>query len=114
MMKNSFIERDDLSLLVSYQKGQSRNELLSIIDNLKQDKDNYIIALLGDENGSVPIVVACSQKANEKGYKAGALVKAMAQVLLGGGGGRDELASGSGRDASKVEAAIQLVKEMVK
>ncbi|MCR5184525.1 MAG: alanine--tRNA ligase [Bacilli bacterium] len=114
MMKNSFIERDDLSLLVSYQKGQSRNELLSIIDNLKQGKDNYIIALLGDENGSVPIVVACSKKANEKGYKAGALVKAMAQVLLGGGGGRDELASGSGRDTSKVEAAIQLVKEMVK
>ena len=36
------------------------------------------------------------------------------KVLLGGGGGRDEIASGSGRDASKVDDAIKVVKELVK
>ena len=41
-------------------------------------------------------------------------MKAAAQVLLGGGGGRDEIASGSGRDASKVDDAIKVVKELVK
>ena len=50
----------------------------------------------------------------EKGYKAGLLVKNAASVLLGGGGGRDEIASGSGRDASKVNDAIKAIKELVK
>ena len=58
--------------------------------------------------------MACSKKAIEKGYKAGVLVKAAAQVLLGGGGGRDEIASGSGRDASKVNDAIEAIKGLVK
>ena len=113
-LKEQFNEVNGISLLVSYQKGQGRNDLLSLIDNLKQEKPNYVIVLFGEENGGVPIVSAVSKAGIEKGYKAGALVKAAAQVLLGGGGGRDEIASGSGRDASKVDDAIKVIKELVK
>ncbi len=113
-LKDKFVEQNGLAILVDYQKGQGRNDLLSLIDNLKQDKSNYLIVLFGEENGGVPIVVACSKEAINKGYKAGQLVKAAAQVLLGGGGGRDELASGSGRDASKIDEAIKAVKDLIK
>ena len=113
-LKEQFMEVNGISLLVAQQKGQGRNDLLSLIDNLKQEKPNYLIVLFGEENGGVPIVAAVSKAAIDKGYKAGALVKATAQILLGGGGGRDEMASGSGRDASKVSDAIKLVKELIK
>ena len=52
--------------------------------------------------------------ANEKGYLAGNIVKQVAQALGGSGGGRPDMASGAGRDASKVGTAIELVKGMVK
>ena len=113
-LKEQFEEVNGVSLLVSYQKGQGRNDLLSLIDNLKQEKPNYVIVLFGEENGGVPIVAAVSKAGIEKGYKAGLLVKNAANVLLGGGGGRDEIASGSGRDASKVNDAIKAIKELVK
>ena len=103
-----------LSILIDYQKGQGRNDLLSLIDNLKQNKDNYLIVMFGDENGGVPIVACCSKLAIEKGFKAGQIVKLAASKLLGGGGGRDEMASGSGRDVSKLDEAINAVKELIK
>ena len=113
-LKDKFIDRDGLSILIDYQKGQGRNDLLSLIDNLKQNKDNYLIVLFGEENGNVPVVVACSKLAIEKGYKAGQIVKLAASSLLGGGGGRDELASGSGKDISKLDLALQSVKDLLK
>ena len=113
-LKNKFEEVNGLAVLVDYQKGQGRNDLLSLIDNLKQDKDNYLIVLFGEENGGVPIVATCSKSAIEKGYKAGQIVKLAASTLLGGGGGRDEMASGSGRDASKINEAMKAVKDLIK
>ncbi len=113
-LKDKFYQVNGLDVFVDYQKGQGRNDLLSLIDNLKQNKDNYLIVLFGEDNGGVPIVVACSKLAIEKGYKAGQIVKLAASTLLGGGGGRDELASGSGKDASKVDTAIKAVKDLIK
>ena len=113
-LKNKFEEVNGLLVLVDYQKGQGRNDLLSLIDNLKQDKDNYLIVLFGEENGGVPIVACCSKLAIEKGYKAGQIVKLAASTLLGGGGGRDEMASGSGRDAFKINEAMKVVKDLIK
>ena len=113
-LKDKYVELNGLSLLVDYQKGQGRNDLLSLIDNLKQGKDNYLIVLFGEENGGVPIVACCSKVAIEKGYKAGPIVKLAASTLLGGGGGRDEMASGSGKDASKIDDAMKAVKDLIK
>ena len=113
-LKDKFFDVNGLSVLLDYQRGQGRNDLMSLIDNLKQNKDNYLIVLFGEENGGVPIVAACSKEAISKGYKAGQIVKLAANKLLGGGGGRDEIASGSGRDASKIEEAISAIKDLVK
>ena len=70
--------------------------------------------MFGEENAGVPIVACCSKAAIEKGYKAGQIVKLAASTLLGGGGGRDEIASGSGRDASKINEAMKAVKDLIK
>ena len=113
-LKDKFFDYKDLKVFIDYQKGHNRNDLMSLIDNLKQDKDNYLIVLFGDDNGGVPIVVASSKKAIDQGFKAGQIVKLAASTLLGGGGGRDEMASGSGKDSSKIDEAIQVVKGLLK
>ena len=113
-LKEQFVEVNGLHLLVNFLKGNKRENLLSLVDNLKTIYNDYLIVLIGEENGNLPIVVAASKVANDKGYQAGAIVRNVAQTLGGSGGGRPDMASGAGKDASKVNDAINLVKGLVK
>ncbi|MDG3011277.1 alanine--tRNA ligase [Rhodococcus sp. D2-41] len=65
-----------------------------------------VVALFGDDDGKVPFVVATTDGAREHGIKAGELVKAVAPAIGGRGGGKPDMAQGSGTDASGIEAAI--------
>ena len=113
-LKDSFEEVNGLHILVKYLKGNKRDSLLSLSDNLKASFENYLIVLVGEENGGYPIVVSASKAANEKGLLAGNIVKQVAQTLGGSGGGRPDMASGAGRNIDKIDDAINLVKGMVK
>ena len=113
-LKDAFIESNGVHLLVSYLKGNKRDALLSLSDNLKTQYPDYLIVLIGEENGNLPIVVSSSKAAQEKGLLAGNVIRQVAQCLGGSGGGRPDMASGAGKDASKVDAAIELVKGLVK
>ena len=106
-LKDEFIDKDGLKVLVRFLANQSRNDLMGLIDNLKQNLDNYLIVLVGGNEGNLPVVVCASNIAVEKGYRAGELVKKLATSLGGSGGGRNEMASGAGKDASKVESALK-------
>ena len=108
-LANEFKEQDGLLVLFKYLKDQKRDSLLKIVDSLKANKDNYLIALVGEENGGYPVVVAAGKAANDKGYLAGKLVKDIASLLGGSGGGRPDLASGAGRDIAKIEEAKKLI-----
>lgn len=109
-LNNEFVNKDGLLFLSKFIKGQKRNDLISLIDNLKQNKDNYVIALIGEENCGYPIVVALGKKAIEKGYKAGQLVRSIASLLGGSGGGRDDMASGAGKNIDKLDEALASIK----
>ena len=113
-LKDAFIEANGVHLLVSYLKGNKRDALLSLVDNLKTQYPDYLIVLIGEENGNLPIVVSSSKAAQEKGLLAGNVIRQVAQCLGGSGGGRPDMASGAGKDASKVNDAIELVKGLLK
>ena len=49
-----------------------------------------------------------------KGYRAGDVVKAVAAVAGGSGGGRPEMAQAGGKDASKLDEALAVVATLVK
>jgi len=113
-MKNSFIDINGLKVIIQFKNSSKRSDLLSLVDNLKQVNENYLIVLVGKEDSSLPIVVACSQAAIAKGNKAGDLVRSLANMLNGSGGGRPELASGAGKNADNISKALEDIKALIK
>jgi len=61
--------------------------------------------------GKVTFVAAVSDDLVKKGLKAGDWVRETAKIAGGGGGGRPNLAQGSGKDASKIPAALEKARE---
>jgi alanyl-tRNA synthetase len=57
------------------------------------------------------IIVAVSKAAQDKGVKAGDLVRTASQILGGGGGGKADMAQGGGTDSSKISDALRAVTE---
>ena len=108
-IKQEFVEKDGLSILFKYLYNQKREALFKISDALKANKDNYLIVLIGEENGGYPIIAASSPKAIEKGYLAGKIVREIATLLGGSGGGKPDLANGAGRDLSRLEEAKKVI-----
>lgn len=71
-----------------------------------------ILATLVDDRPS--IVVSVSDDLVKKGFNAGEIARAAAQVVGGSGGGRPNLAQAGGKDASKLEEALETAKALVR
>jgi alanyl-tRNA synthetase len=67
-------------------------------------------AVMNDKPG---FVAAVTPDLVERGLHAGKLVKATAQIVGGGGGGRPAIAQAGGRDASKLKEALGIVPDWV-
>ena len=69
--------------------------------------------LVGDDNGSLPVVCSVNGEALKK-FKAGDVVRRVATILGGSGGGRPDFASGAGRNKAQINDALAIAKEMLK
>lgn len=72
-----------------------------------------VVLFASQDNGKVPFVAAVTDSAVEQGVKAGDLVKAFGDKVQGRGGGKPQMAQGSGSSASGIAAGIEAVKEIV-
>jgi alanyl-tRNA synthetase len=133
---------DERKKLAAFEKDQSRKgaeDLLSQIQtvngvkvlsgkvlNVKVDSLREMADALREKIGS-GIIVLCSVNEDkpsfiamvtpdliQKGYNAGDIVKKVAQVTGGGGGGKPGMAQAGGKDKSKVDEALELVKTLIK
>jgi len=73
------------------------------------------VALLASIQDEKPILIATvSEDLTKQGLHAGKLVKQVAQIVGGGGGGRPTLAQAGGRDASKLADSLDQVNIYIK
>lgn len=80
-------------------------------DKLKE-KSRGIVVLLGNKNDKGPSLLFMADKAAiEAGADAGALIRVAAKILGGGGGGRPDMAQAGGKDASKLEEALNAARD---
>jgi alanyl-tRNA synthetase len=72
-----------------------------------------VVVLIGDGDDKVSVVTATNAPARERGLSANALLRELAPVVGGRGGGKDDLAQGGGSDATRIDEALGLVPGLV-
>ena len=75
--------------------------------------DKGVMVLASDIDGRPQIVVAVSDALVKQGVRAGDLIKPIAQIVGGGGGGRPQMAQAGGRDSSKINEALQKARDLI-
>lgn len=76
-------------------------------DTLRDKTGGVVVLLAPVADDKVNVLVMASKEAVQKGIHAGKLVKAVAQVMGGNGGGRPDMAQAGGRDKSKIKEAME-------
>ncbi len=71
------------------------------------------VVLAATNNGKPILLAAGTSAALDAGFDAGAIIKAIAPYIKGGGGGKPALAQAGGKDASGIDAALNAAREML-
>lgn len=90
------------------------NNLRTMADELKQKIGSVVLVLGSANEGKVNIIAGVTKDLMDRGFHAGKIVKEVASICGGGGGGRPDMAQAGGKDPSKLKDAIDFVEDYVK
>jgi alanyl-tRNA synthetase len=106
-------EVDGARTLVADVQAADEKQLLELLDRVKPKLGDAAIVLGAPGDGRVMFVASVAPALVERGVKAGAIVKAAAEVAGGGGGGRDTMARAGGRDPEKLGDALEAARAAI-
>ena len=102
-----------LKLVTAQRDGMDANALRKLGDFLR-DKEPKIVGVLASVNdGKVTLLAVCGKEAVASGIKAGDIIKAIAPICGGKGGGKPDSAMGGGTEVSKVDDALAAVDDLI-
>ncbi|WP_294798552.1 alanine--tRNA ligase [uncultured Eubacterium sp.] len=113
-MFSSAVDVDGLELYTAKVDGTTPDSLRSMGDDVKTKGDNVVAVLAGVNGDKANFVAVCGKGAIAKGVKAGDLVKEVAKIANGGGGGRPDSAMAGAKDITKIDEALSKAEEIVK
>ena len=105
---------DGLELYIAKIEGTTPDALRSMGDDLMTKGDNVVALIAGVNGDKANLVAVCGKNAIAKGVKAGDLVREIAKLAGGGGGGRPDSAKADAKDISKLDDALAAVEQTVK
>ncbi len=104
---NQVKEVKGVKLLATSVQGVEMNGLRELGDQLKEKLGEGVIVLASDLDGKVNLMVMATEKAMEQGAHAGNLIKGIASLVGGGGGGRPNMAQAGGKNPAGIPQAIE-------
>ncbi len=119
LMKNA-VDIDGVKLIVSDLGEADANALRSMCDKAKEQGENIIAVFAGrnSEKGTCSFACAAGKGAVSKGAHAGNIVREIAKLAGGSGGGKPDSAMAGAKDISKIGSALSgaenIVKSMIK
>ena len=103
-----------LSVLAVEVEATGMEQLRSMVDELRKEIKEGIVVLGAKTEGKVQFVAAVSDQYVKQGYHAGKLIKEVASLCNGGGGGRPNLAQAGGKSPERLTEALDFVYQWVK
>ena len=90
-------------------------DMLRIMGDQIKSKAPKMVAVLSTvlDNGKINFLCVCGAEAVKAGAHAGKIIQEVAKMCGGGGGGRPDNATAGGKDASKLEEALEAVNNIV-
>lgn len=100
-------------LITKEVEGVSQDELRNLADDLANRPEATLVALATREADKVKLVIKCNKPALDKGLHSGKLIKELAAICGGSGGGRPDMAMAGGTDASKISEAFKSLENLI-
>ena len=101
------VEVKGVKLLATSVSGVDMNGLRDLGDQLKEKLGEGVVVLASDCDGKVNLVAMATDAAMGKGAHAGNLIKGIAALVGGGGGGRPNMAQAGGKNPAGIDAAVK-------
>ena len=102
-----------VKVLAAALKDVDMNGLRDLGDQLKEKLGEGVVVLASDNAGKVNLMATATDGAMKAGAHAGNLIKAIASIVGGGGGGRPNMAQAGGKNPEKISDAIAAVYDVV-
>ncbi len=99
--------------LISQVDGVDAKQLRDIADQLKEKIGSGIVVLASVGEANVNLVASVSKELTKR-YHAGNIIKELAGIVGGGGGGRPEFAQAGGKEPAKIAAALKRAEELIR
>ena len=110
---NQVKEINGVKLLAVRVDGVDMNGLRNLGDQLKEKLGEGMVVIASVQDGKVNLMASATEGAQKKGAHAGNLIKAIASLVGGGGGGRPNMAQAGGKNPAGVEDALRKAEEVI-
>ncbi len=102
----------DFNVIATAVEGVDMNGLRDLGDQLKTKVSEGIVVIASANDGKVNLIAMATDNAVKKGAHAGNLIKAVAPLVGGGGGGRPNMAQAGGKNPVGIADAVAKAKEV--
>ena len=110
---NQVKEVNGVRLLATAVEDVDMNGLRDLGDKLKEKLGEGVVVIASSASGKVNLIAMATDEAMEKGAHAGNLIKGIAALVGGGGGGRPNMAQAGGKNPAGIPDAIAKVEEVL-
>ena len=103
----------DTLVVTALINGASGDMLRKMCEGIGDKVDDAVAVLAGVQEGKLTFCCSCTKTAVKKGLKAGNIVREVAKIAGGNGGGKPDMAMAGGKDVTKADEALYAVKGIV-
>ncbi len=103
-----------MKLLAAALEGCGHEWLRELGDQLKEKLGDGVVVLASAAEGKVNLMATATDEAIKAGAHAGNLIKGIAALVGGGGGGRPNMAQAGGKNPDGIQAALKKAAEVLK
>jgi len=111
-LKSEAVQSDGKTILIKKLTNTDPKQAKNLVFQLEKELENAIVAIGVANDGKAQLLVAVNKSLNEE-YKANEIIKEVANMINGGGGGQSHFASAGGSNPDGIDEALEAISKML-